>query len=694
LSQRIKLSITKKVAFSLFTTLAVFAIVEMVLMAVGVAPVTSLEDPFVGFSKQLPLMESSIGPDGQELMSTAQNKVNWFNEQSFLRKKPENTFRIFCMGGSTTYGHPYWDSTSFSRWLREFLPISDPSQLFEVINAGGISYASYRVAGLMEELAHFEPDLFIVYSVHNEFLERRTYSGMFDQSEFSMHLRSSLSQTRTWAAMERLIGKVRGKPSASKDEKRNASTLPGEVDEILNHTIGPVDYHRDDAWQADVLNHYEFNLNRMVKIARSVGAKIIFLTPASNEKNCSPFKSEFASSVGDNHRQQVQFLLRQAAIEHEDDNPAKALEILEAALEIDSRYPEAHYRMGQVHFSQKRYGEAMKAFRVALNEDVCPLRAVDEISSAVRRVGEQQRVPVVDFESRLRALCIKQHGHSILGEEYFMDHVHPTVEVHQQMARWIHQDLQTHGIVQGKPLSDPSIDADISKVVARVHAEMDTFTYGVALRNLAKVLHWAGKFEEAEPRARDALTLISDDPESRFVLADCLRNTGRSQEAIAEYGRLFDSGYEFERAYHPFGDLLAKEGEYERAKAFLLLAQLREPNNASIYYTLGLVHLRLGEYAFAIEALNESDRLAPGFPSTWYNLGQAKFGNNEPEAAIELFEKALAKGYDPSTTHFALGMLYYELKDNAKAIQHFESALAIDPTFESAAMYLELAKKE
>ena len=36
--------------------------------------------------------------------------------------------------------------------------------------SGGVSYASYRVAALMEELVRYEPDLFVIYSGHNEFL--------------------------------------------------------------------------------------------------------------------------------------------------------------------------------------------------------------------------------------------------------------------------------------------------------------------------------------------------------------------------------------------------------------------------------------------------------------------------------------------------------------------------------------------
>ena len=45
----------------------------------------------------------------------------------------------------------------------------------EIINTGGISYASYRVARLMEELLAYQPDVFVIYTGHNEFLEKRIY---------------------------------------------------------------------------------------------------------------------------------------------------------------------------------------------------------------------------------------------------------------------------------------------------------------------------------------------------------------------------------------------------------------------------------------------------------------------------------------------------------------------------------------
>ena len=50
--------------------------------------------------------------------------------------------------------------------------------------------------------------------------------------------------------------------------------LPGEVDEILNHTVGPTSYHRDDAVRRRIVEHFELNLARMVHLARSCGARV------------------------------------------------------------------------------------------------------------------------------------------------------------------------------------------------------------------------------------------------------------------------------------------------------------------------------------------------------------------------------------------------------------------------------------
>ncbi|MCK5378818.1 MAG: O-GlcNAc transferase, partial [Acidobacteria bacterium] len=170
------MSVGKKILMAIGVTVVFFLVLEGVLALVGVEPRLYVEDPFVGFTSTSPLFVEDVDAEGQLVYRTADNKARLFNPQSFPADKGDGTVRVFCMGGSTTYGRPFDDVTSFCGWLRELLPEVDPSHRWEVINAGGVSYASYRVALLMEELIRYDPDLFVIYSGQNEFLEARTYS--------------------------------------------------------------------------------------------------------------------------------------------------------------------------------------------------------------------------------------------------------------------------------------------------------------------------------------------------------------------------------------------------------------------------------------------------------------------------------------------------------------------------------------
>ncbi len=600
---RRKFSWWRRLIYSFIPVLLLLGLTEATLTLAGLRPVSDRRDPYVGFSGISPLYEElTYGPD-KGTMLTAESKLPWFNEQSFSRVKPPGTKRIFCMGGSTTFGRPYSDHESFAGWMRELLPIADNSCNWEVINAGGVSYASYRVAALMEELVQYQPDLFVVYSAHNEFLERRTYAKMFEQPRFFLRLQAVIARTRTFALFDRiLIGDA--------TPATQADILPEEVDERLNHTIGPVDYVRDPIWQKQVIEHYRVNLRRMVQIARDAGAQIVFVTPASNEKDCSPFKSEFDPSLSDDQRNQLSTLMKRA---HEESSvsPTSTLELLREVLTIDPLLAEAHYRLGKSLLAAGEFQAAHQAFQQAVDQDICPLRALTSIAEAVRDVAQQNKVPIVDFQTLLAEKCLQQYGHQCLGAEYFLDHVHPDIEIHRELAMWCIDVLQNIDFVAGENLHSAQYADQIKTVVSKVERGIDIQQHGVALRNLAKVLHWAGKFEEAAPRASDALELLPNDPESRFVLADCLKNTQDLEGALQQYELLYQDWPQFARGILPFGELLVELGLHERAKAQLLVAVLREPDNAYAYFLLGRAHLALGETAFAVESFEKAQQLAP-----------------------------------------------------------------------------------
>ena len=662
----------KKVLFAAVTTITFFALLEFLLSIFGVEPINLNEDPFVGFAASAPLFvpDDVDNASSEARMRTAPGKLVWFNEQSFSSRKAETVRRIFCVGGSTTYGRPFDDTTSYCGWLRRFLPMVDPSQQWEVVNAGGISYASYRVAALMEELAQYEPDLFIVYSAHNEFLERRTYASMFERDRIGLELGALLQRSRTWSVVRQVVG-----PSMMANQPTR-ERLPSEVDEILNHSSGPGDYHRDPIWAEQVTRHYEWNLNRMIRIAREAGAEILFVIPASNLRDCSPFRSDPREEITAEQSDESHSILDLAESELREQNVRRALALVEPLVRLDPFNARCHFVYGQCLFAAGRYQQAEAAFQQAVDQDVCPLRATSKIKQIVRDVAAGHQVPMVDFEAKLRRLCLEQDGHACLGREYFLDHVHPTIDVHRRIALWTIDELLRMEWLDGELPTAPQI-ADVKK---QVESMIDLAAQGVAFRNLAKVLHWAGKFEEAAPRARDAIRLLPADLESRLILADCLQKTGRPREALDQYEQLFQIG-DYPRACLPYGELLVEQAEFERAKPYLLRAVLSDRKNdrARACYSLGVSHLKLQEFAFAAETFQQLNRELPDNPTTISLLAEAELGRGNWQAAVEGWSRVIQLNPGDAHTRVQLAEVLARHRRFSEAVRHIDAALRLQP---------------
>ncbi len=509
----------------------------------GVQPLALTEDPYVGYSNSQPLFVEETEPDGQIFMVTNPVKLTHFNAQKFPRKKAPGTYRIFSVGGSTAYGHPWRDPVSFSGWLRELLPAADNRHPWEVINAGGISYASYREAVLIAELIQYQPDLFLVYSGHNEFLEERTYRKTVGIPAFIRNLSARLDHTRTYSALKRLIRSVQSQknPSSSSQEKSAVKTngyrLEGEVNDILANTIGPTSYRRDDTLRQNILEHYQISLGRMAELAHSVGAEVIFMTTPGNEKDCSPFKSEATPGLTPEMQNKVTAWLSQAHALALADRPDQALMYFDSALSLDGRNASIAYAAGQAAWSSHQNQEAKQHFRRALDEDICPLRALPAMRDIVLKVAREHAAQAVDITRILEEKTVRDSGNDILGEPNFVDHVHLSIENYQLIALSILDKLAALGVVKKAPDFG---DTQVKTVTNKVLATMGSHERGEGLHNLAKVINWAGKHEDAARIAERALTVDSEGLEaiwsSLFVGAARERH-GQGQEALLHYRR-------------------------------------------------------------------------------------------------------------------------------------------------------------
>ena len=324
-------------------------------------------DPFVSFAGTSKLFTTD--PLTNDYV-TASERLKFFVKDRFPRHKEAKTCRIFCLGGSTVQGRPYSIETSFGTWLRLGLETAYPDRKFEIVNCGGVSYASYRLIPILTECLTYEPDHVIVCTGQNEFLEARTY-----ETEKRWH------RAHAMASHSRIYHLIQGlKRPAPK------ATLKQDADALLDYRGGLKAYTRDDAWKNQVQAHYRNNIERLISLSKSAKVPITFLQPPVNLKDCPPFKS---------------------------DGPALEL-----------------FHKGHEHLSRADFRRAETAFWHSLEEDLCPLRLLPSMADDLVRICRQAGVPCLD----LHALLGKECPQGILGDEILVDHVHPSIRGHQLIA--------------------------------------------------------------------------------------------------------------------------------------------------------------------------------------------------------------------------------------------------------------------
>ena len=399
----------------------------------GWGRMTDAEDPLMELAAVRPLFVLNRGAGRYEI---AKGRQEFFCPDSFASVKPASGFRVFCLGGSTVQGRPYAIETSFTTWLELGLRAADPGVEWDVVNCGGISYASYRLRPVLTEVLEYEPDLVIVCTGHNEFLEARTYHpARFRRPPF-WRLQHAIGQLRLYRVGRSAWLRARGRPPAR-------ARLPAEVDAILDHRGELERYHRDDAHAQAVVTHFGVSLAAMVEEAQARGVPVILVAPPANLRDCAPFKSEDTQGLGPTELQAFRDAYESAAVLSWAELPRK-IELLESAIQINPRHAGALFHLGRCYDGAGRSDLARRAYARAKDEDVCPLRVLESMREAVLAIGKRARTPVVDAHRLLSQRC--QAG--IAGSEMLVDHIHPSIEGHRIIAEALLAQMAEDGLVE------------------------------------------------------------------------------------------------------------------------------------------------------------------------------------------------------------------------------------------------------
>ena len=418
-----------------------FILLELTLIGLDAGNPQSHVDPFVGFSKIHPLFE--LQDDGETYQTVKSREIN-FGRQSFKAKKSKGEFRAFCLGGSTVRGRPYQVDTAFAKWAELELQIRDQRTVYEFINCGGLSYASYRLLPILDEVLEYDPDLIVIATGHNEFLEDRTYENIKSQSTVGRWASEQAYSLRTITLARSLIH------DAENTEER--TVLPDDVDPKLDSESGYESYRRDEDWKANVASHFRQTLSTMIERCRNANVPVVLIRLGMNVRDCPPFKSELDDQLDPSSQRQFVATMESAKTQEAESVDA-ALALYRKAETIDPNHPLLCFRIARCLDRKGQLNEAGNYYLKSKDLDVCPLRMTEVVSQHIVEVSKLTQTPLVDARLDIESKAIDQ----IPGQDWFVDHVHPSIRGHQRIAALLVEKLFAESIVSASEIPDEKL---------------------------------------------------------------------------------------------------------------------------------------------------------------------------------------------------------------------------------------------
>lgn len=418
------------------------------------APRASERDPFLELSKASSKF-GEVEVDGVRWYQVRHADLYADRNVAFPVEKAPGTLRIFCLGGSANAGWPHGTEQIWSRYLEHALRQAYPSRSIEVVNVGAHAYASYRVRPILEDVVRFDPDLIVLWTGNNEFVERRSYAATAGAQRL---VRAITDASRLF---ELLLGAVieRQEKEVLSGEQRNAQDfLFAQLEQMA------LELRADPAQFQAVVDHYRFTVGAMLDTARDHGVPTVLLTVPSNLRDWHPNVSQHGADGERLAEWRKAYRAGLAALLEGDTE--RATTELGRALELDPEHAETAFQLARALDRAGATEEALAMFRRARDLDMTPFRAVSALNDALRGLAAARApdVVLVDAEANLP----EGADSGTPGFDLFLDYVHPTRDGNLLIAAMVYGAIVGGDLLEaGQPAVDGFVRPDDGYVEAR-----------------------------------------------------------------------------------------------------------------------------------------------------------------------------------------------------------------------------------
>ncbi len=575
------------------------------------------------------------------------NRVDFTPDPSpefFLVSKPPGTFRIFCLGGSTTVGYPYWYNGAFSSSLRDRLKALFPDRSIEVVNVGMTATNSYTVLDLGKDLIEYEPDLLVVYDGHNEFYGALGVASndRVASARWLTLLNLRMVHLRTFQLLRAIIFEVLRMVGKGPVDYSNRATMMEQVARGENVPCGSDTY-------AQTFAVFRQNLEDLADLCRSQRIPLIFGTQVSNLREQFPFISNNAPGLSQQEQSRFQRLYSSGIEFQSKGEVDSAIVLFRSAIATDSLYADTHYRLAQCLDAEGRRREAYPEYILARDYDELRFRTDSKFNNLIRSMEDHEHCVVADVETLFKSLS----QDSLIGDNLILEHLHPNTRGNFLIAEEYARLMRDHGLLATSAewaRRDTVTDdflwehrhlTDVDELMAARKIEL--LTSGWPFRNQPRVV--------APVQETDTLHFIADEAvHNKFGWVTAHTRAGEyylqrgdSTRTEREYETIINQLPLDVTAYHRLAQLCFERKEFTKAET-MLLASLQVEQTPFAYRALGDIYLKQGESDKAISSYERLSRF-PEDPSTApenaYLLALAYLLSERPEQAIRVLERSV-----------------------------------------------------
>lgn len=322
----------------------------------------------------------------------------------FLRKKNENSFRLFVMGSSTVVGFPYDKNLMFSRILHEQLQDAFPEKNIEVVNTAITAINTVTLRDYIDEIVKHKPDAILFYAGHNEFYGAFGIGSneTMSQNTFVRQMHFKLMHIRLYQLVRKVV----------QNTATNIANAKGNVERgsLMKRIVAEKEIIYGSELYKKGINQYKTNLSEILEIANKNDIPVFLSDLVSNIKDLHPFYPANENS----NTQAINFY-----------NKAKNAE-----------------RGGNYHLASELYYKAK-------DHDPVRFRASEEINDIIDSLGKVNNCYLIEMKEAF----INASENGLVGDNLLTEHVHPNIDGQFLMANTSFKAILESNIISDSKIS-------------------------------------------------------------------------------------------------------------------------------------------------------------------------------------------------------------------------------------------------